>query len=240
MSGALIRGFVGMMTNDPQQFKKRVVPAILIPLAGVLAATALLLFSLTPALLEHFLEGADTPYAVIEAYYKWYEALSAVSIGGTVLVLICGGAGVLIGRKSAAAVLCAVCISVLGALACGAMGAGEDIPALKTQAREDMAQIENARLETEEVRFREEREASGLPGPYAEEQPTMFTVYRGIGEAAGWKDYYIPDSLGFAPDEAGYYDENKSLDWNDENARLYSLTYTANFRVVISIEPVNN
>ena len=50
-------------------------------------------------------------------------------------------------------------------------------------------------------------------------------------------NFYIPESLGFAPDGEKMYDENKSVDWNNENAQLYSVTYTTNYNIVTAIEP---
>ena len=67
----------------------------------------------------------------------------------------------------------------------------------------------------------------------------MFTVYRGRGENDEWRDYYFLDSLEFVPDADRMYDEDKSKQWNAENAGWYFVTYTTNFRVVISAEPLN-
>lgn len=241
MSGILIRKAVGMMQDNPKKFTKSVIPAILLSLVGMCAALLALFAALSPGMLEKFLEGAETPYAVIEAYDKWYEAITVAAVAGAAIVAVCAIAAIIIGRKSVIAVLCAICISAFSLLVSGAMYFSEDIQELRTRAQDDMAQITEDRLESAEVSFRKGGERSGLPGPYTEGQPAMFTVYSGIGAETDswWRGYLIPDSLGFTPDEDRMYNENKSVDWNDENAGWYTVTYTTYLHVVISVEPLN-
>lgn len=241
MSGILIRKAVGMMTEDPKKFTKSVVPAILFPGVGLLLALLVLLFSIDAGRLEKFLAGAEMPYAVIEAYDKWYESMVTATMISLVIVAVCGVAAIIIGRKSAVAVLCAIGISIFGSFVCGIMYLSEDIPALRTKAQEDMAQITEGRPETAEVSFHKDKGRAGLRGINADGQPTLFAVYSGIGNTAGssWMDFYILDNLGFTPDGDRMYNDNKSIDWNDENARWYSVAYTKNFCVVISVEPLN-
>lgn len=47
----------------------------------------------------------------------------------------------------------------------------------------------------------------------------------------------MPIILDFTPDAGKMYNEQKSVDWNKENTQVYYITYTTNFRVVVSIEP---
>ena len=115
---------------------------------------------------------------------------------------------------------------------------GEDIPGKRAMLQADMEQIESARLESEEVRFKKSEDRSGLSGIYVEGEPALFSVYSGIGDDTGhrWEDFYMLDSLELMPDEGRWYNENKSIEWNEENAELYRVTYTANFKVVVSVE----
>lgn len=241
MSGILIRKAVGMMSEDPRKFMKSVVPAILLPVAGLLLALLILIFSIDAGRLEKFLAGAETPYAIIEAYDKWYGSMIAATMISLVIVAVCGVAAIIIGRKSAVAVVCAIGVSGFGFFACGVMYLTEDIPALREKAQEDMAQIAEGRLETAVVSFHKDEGRAGLRGIYTEGQPTMFTVYSGIGAEIGSRgsNYYILDNLGFVPDGDRLYDENKSINWNNENAGWYTVTYTANLHVVISVEPLS-
>ncbi|MCM1057767.1 MAG: hypothetical protein NC517_09185 [Firmicutes bacterium] len=240
MSGILIRKAVGMMEDDPKSFTKSVIPAIMLSLVGVALALSVLSLSISPKTLEKLLEGVGTPYAVIEAYYKWYGLMGTTTVACMVIVAVFGVAAIVTGRKSAVGVLCAVCISGAGFLISGVMYLGEDISALRTKAEEDMAQIAEGRAESAVVSFDKDVERSGLPGPYADGQPTMFAVYSGIGEDTDnlWRGFFILDDLGFAPDEDRMYDENRSIEWNDENAGWYAVTYTTNFHVVLSVEPL--
>lgn len=240
ISGMLIRGSVGMVQKHPEEFKKRVAPAIIIPLVGLILAMLAMMYSLEPSTLAGFLEGADTPYAVIASYVKWYDLMGVVLIVELAIMAVCAVAAVIVGRKSAAAVACAVCLSAIGIPLCCLMYFSEDIPALRREAKEDMAQIQSGRMETAEVRFREKEGWKGLPGPYTEGQPVMFAEYRGIGDTTeGWESFYIWDNLEFEPDRNRMYNENKSSDWNKENVCLYSVAYTSNFHVVTAIESLN-
>lgn len=241
LSGILIRKVVGAANNEPRKFVKSIVPAVLLPIAGLILVLLALMFSIQPETLEKLLEGAETPYAVIEACDKWYGIITAATAAGLAIVVVCCVAAVIAGRKSAAAVLCAIFFSAFGFLVCGVMYLSEDVSELRTRAREDMAQITEGRPESAVVCFGKGVEREGLPGPYTEGQPTVFSVYSGIGKESGsrWRGYRILGSLGFAPDGGRLYNENKSVDWNDENAAWYSVTYTSNLHVVISVEPLN-
>lgn len=238
MSGILIRKAVGMMSERPGEFFKRVIPAILIPLIGMIAILLAFSFNLKAAALEKLLNGAESPYAVLAAYDKWYETLAGISKGGLVVMAVCCVAAVLIGRKSPIAVILAIVFSLIGVLVSQIMGVVEDISGNRAMLQADMEQIESARLESAEVRLKESKERAGLRGINVEGQPTPFSVYSGSGDDTGhsWKSFYIPDSLGFMPEEGRWYNENKSIDWNEENADRYTVAYTTNFRVVISIE----
>ncbi len=239
MNGILTIKTVGMMIKRPDEFFKRVVPAILIPLLGLLSAVLVFRYALRPGALEKLLDGAQSPYAVLEAYDKWYGELITAGIAGAALMAVCCVTAVFIGRKSAVAVACAVGLSLIGILVSIVMPVSEDISGHRAKIREDMAQIENATTELAEIIFGKEKGNSGLSGISTEEYPAMFTIYSGIGEDTGhrWMNFYIPESLGFAPDGEKMYDENKSVDWNNENAQLYSVTYTTNYNIVTAIEP---
>lgn len=240
LQGLLIKGAVDMSQEHPEEFRKRVIPAVLIPLLGLILALLGMLYSLTPSTLEGFLEGADSPRAVIAAYVKWYDLMGVICIAGMALMVVCAVAAVIIGRKSAVAVVCAVCLSAIGIPLCGLMYFSEEVPALRREALEDMAQIESGRMETAEVGFCKNEGWTGLPGPYTEGQPVMFEEYRGIGDTTGgWRSFYIWEDLDFDPDRDRMYNENQSVDWNDEHACLYEVTYTSNFHVVTDIEVLN-
>lgn len=239
MRGILIRLLVRNMAEEPEKYTKRVILAILIPFVGVILALLTLMYGLRPEALNGYLESAESSYDLIEAYDKWYGILTVTRVAGRVIVIVCCVAAVVIGRKSLAAVAGAVVISLFGLLMCDLMFLSENIPELREMAQEDMAQIEDDRLETVEVYLLEKTVREKLPGPYAEGQQESFIVYRGIGEATNhkWESFYIPEILGFTPDAGKLYNEKKSIDWNEENAQVYYITYTTNFRVVISIQP---
>lgn len=228
-----------------KEYNKRVLPAALISIVGLFLALLTFLFGLWPAVLNGFLEGAESPYAMIEAYDKWYGILAFTQVAAPAIVIVCCVTAVVIGRRTpdaiyADTVIYAVVFCLISLWMCSLMYRGEeDISKLRKMAQEDMAQIADDRLETVEVFLHKKTVRKKLPGPYAEGQQESFIVYSGIGEATNhrWERFYIPDILDFTPDAGKLYNEQKSRDWNKENAQLYYITYTTNFRVVTSIQP---
>lgn len=122
-----------------KEYNKRVLPSALISIVGLFLALLTILFGLRPAVLNGFLEGAESPYAMIEAYDKWYGILTVTQVAAPAIVIVCCVTAVAIGRRK--------------------------------------------------------------------------------------------------PDAGKLYNEQKSRDWNEENAQLYYITYTTNFSVVTSIQP---
>ena len=116
----------------------------------------------------------------------------------------------------------------------------ENIPRLISQVREDIEQIENDQLREVTVWLSPKSHAARFPGPYSEGQPELLTRYGGIStDTEGqWVDFYVPDYLDFSLDQDALYNENESIDWNEEHARQYRLRVTDNFSLVVSAEPV--
>lgn len=121
-----------------------------------------------------------------------------------------------------------------------AMLGQEDVPGLLARSGEDLAQLESGQLEQTTVWLSPRTQREGLPGPYAEGQPEPVTQYSATGASADptWTPFYIPDCLGFAPDRQTLYNGNESISWNEENSQQYRLSYTTQFHLVVSVEPV--
>ena len=113
----------------------------------------------------------------------------------------------------------------------------EDIPSLIVQAQEDIDQIYSGSTEEVVVWFSPKATAAYLPGPSSAE---LVTRYGGIGYDTGgrWEYFYVPNSLGFSLNEDALYNENRSIQWNVENASRYRVEYTTNFRLVVSAEEI--
>ncbi|MDE6530670.1 MAG: hypothetical protein K2K96_07835 [Lachnospiraceae bacterium] len=221
----------GILIQTREEYSKRVMPAGLISLAGLFLVLLTLMYSLRPAVLNGFLEGAGSPYALIEAYDKWYGILTVTRVVCWAIAVVCCVAAVAIGWRTLDAVFVAVFFSLFGLWLCDTMYFSEDIPKLR-----EMAQIADDRLETVEVYLHEKTVRKNLPGSYAKGQQESFILYRGIGEATNhnWESFYVPEILDFTPDAGKMYNEQRSVDWNEENAQVYYITYTTNFRVVVS------
>lgn len=115
----------------------------------------------------------------------------------------------------------------------------EEIPALFVRTTEDIRALEEGRTEEIVVWLSPKTRPYRLPGPYADGQPTPLTRCAAYGPDTDgmWEDFYFPDELGFTMDPDRLFNENRSIQWNEEYAQRYRLTYTTNFRLVVSAEP---
>ncbi len=113
----------------------------------------------------------------------------------------------------------------------------EDFPALIAQTREDIEQIHEGSTEEAVVWISPRAGAAYLPGPSGA-KPVM--RYLGIGEDTGgiWEYFYVPNSMGYFMNNEALYNENRSIQWNEENASRYRMKYTTNFRLVVSVEEI--
>lgn len=116
----------------------------------------------------------------------------------------------------------------------------ENIPGQLSQANADLAQIKNGQLQEVTVWLSPKIHKSHLPGPYTKGQPEPVMDYGGISDDTNgrWVHFYVPDCLGFSLDQNALFDENESIEWNEEYAQKYRLCYTSNFNLVVSAEPV--
>lgn len=116
----------------------------------------------------------------------------------------------------------------------------EEVPALYTKARADMAQIQAGQCETVTVWLSPKAREWHIDGPYSSRQPTLLTRYGAISEDTGgkWLALYVPYGLDFGLDPDKLYDETRSILWNAENAQMYEVNYTSGFFLIDSITPV--
>ena len=141
-------------------------------------------------------------------------------------------------RKMPALVL--VCLTFPCIFACGIV-IQEDLPSKFLQAREDLAQIESNFLVEAEVWISPKARPANLPGPYSGSLTAQpITRYGIIGDDTGgqWLQVYVPNVMDFSLDQDRLYNENLSIQWNQENARRYRVRYTSNFHLVAEITPV--
>lgn len=224
----------------PPRFSAGELLLVCLPFPLLFLGMLLVWVTLNPAYLAFLLGDAPTPEALLQGYSAWYLGI-LLALGSSVFL---PGAGAVLalarGRdKRASLRLSAVCLS-LPLFISIAMITREDLPGLFTRARADLAQAETGELQEVTVWLSPKCRPCGLPGPYAEGQPQPAVQYGGISQQTGgvWERYYVPDSLGFALDPDALYDENQSIQWNEEHARQYRLRYTDNFHLVVAVEPL--
>ncbi len=226
---------------DSKRTAKQVFATVL-PFIGMFLGIFIIWLSISPAFLEFLVGNAPFPKALLQGYRNWYIAI----LGAVVVAVLLTVVGVILSARKGLRTWKSIVIMVVS-LAFpiffgGAMIASENIPALLYQANEDLAQIESGQLQEATVWFSPKSRTARLPGPYGKGQPEPVTDYRGIGDDTGrkWVDFYVPNCLHFSLDQSALYNENESINWNETHARQYLVHYTENFRLVVSVEPVDS
>lgn len=216
------------------------VAATFAPFIGMFLGLIIVWLSMFPFVLEKFVGNAQSPEALLQGYRNWYIViLAAVAI--SILLTV---AGIIISAKKGMrmwlSILLMVVSLILPLLLGGLMVTTEDIPGLISQADADLSQIENGQLEEVTVWLSPKASESHLPGPYMKGHPEPVMDYGGLGDETdrSWVRFYVPDCLGFSLDQNALFNENESIEWNEEYAQKYRLCYTSNFNLVVSAEPV--
>lgn len=210
------------------------------PFIGLFLGILILWLSISPAVAGIFVDDTQSPELLLQGYRNWYIMILAA----IALSLLLTVAGIVISAKKGMRVKYSVKLMVvsliLPLLLGGFMITKEDIPGLISQASDDLAQIKNGQLQEVTVWLSPKAHESQLPGPYTKGQPEPVMDYGGISDDTNgiWVHFYVPDSLGFSLDQNALYNENESIEWNEENAQMYHLRYTSNFNLVVSVEPV--
>lgn len=230
--------------NDTGRERKRMssheVLGIFVPFGGMFLGFVILWLSFNPILLNQLVGKADTPKALLQGYRNWYGVLIAAVVFSALLPLACCIWA--IKKKFLSSVrLTAICIA-FPLLIGGAMLAIEDVPGLWMQSGEDLEQIDTGNLLEVTTWLSSKTESGKLPGPYTEGQPEPVTIYSGITADVGsnWVRYYIPNCLDFSPDKNALYRNSESVLWNEQYTQKYRLLVTKNFRLAVSVEPVEN
>ena len=190
--------------------------------------------------LEQLVGHARTPEELLQGYSQWYIAVisavaSAILIGAVAVILYWKwGIGV---EKGIRLMLLTMAFPLLLG---GFMLLSEEVPTLLIHSWEDLAQIRSGELSEETVWLSSKTWTERLPGPYSSGQPEPVIRYgaTGMEPGGGWEDFYIPENLGFRPDPETLYKESQSISWNEEHAQKYRLRFTDHFRLVVSVEPV--
>lgn len=211
-------------------------------------ATATPFILLFPCLLLSLLVISDTvlewlvgeepgALALLLGYHKQYILCIVLLVVSVVMAVAGSVISIRWGIKSQGAnkliAVCVVCILVIPTV----MILLEDIPSLIVQAQEDIDQIHSGSTEEAVVWFSPQARSAYLPGPSGAE---LVTRYVGIGDDTGgrWEHFYVPNSLGFSMNEDALYNENRSIQWNEEHASRYRVEYTTNFCLVVSVEEI--
>ncbi len=224
---------------------------------GVFALALVILLGLLNPEFMNLLGTESDPESILERYSLWYFILMAGCVFGAVLIVV---VDVIVFRYLLRMFLhktsekeirqyfqnflsfgvLMVLFFAFYAIVAGGMLLKEEIPQNWQRARQDLAQIESGDLEQVTVWLSPKIQAVPFPEYYSAGQPKLLTRYGGISSETGgeWVRFYVPDSLDFSLDPDALYDENKSIEWNTDNAQQYQITYTVNLHMVLSAVPV--
>lgn len=192
--------------------------------------------------------GTTPALALLYACRLWYLLLLATGVFGPLLTVaacvftfVSGVRGKIPSAMVKLSIYLMVFSVFLEGLSCYGILFKEKVPSLLVEARQDIQQLEEGRTEQVTVWLSPKTWPYRLPGPYTKGQPYPATRYGGISfETEGeWVWFYIPKGLDFSLDPEHLYDETQNIVWNEANAQQYLLTYTTNFRLVVSAEPVS-
>ena len=218
----------------------RMIFVTVLPFVGMFIGMCLIYLSLRPEVLRMLTDGAQSPESLLRAYRDWYIILAAAVAAAALLPAACIIFSACRGIVTAKSVQIMVLSLAFPLCFGGFMLVSEDVPSLILQADEDIRQIRTGQLKEVTVWLSPKSRSVRLPGPYAQGQPEPVTRYGGIGwETDGkWVHFYVPKCLGFALNRSALYDENKSIEWNIQNAVQYRILYTENFNLVVGVKPV--
>ena len=212
----------------------------LLPFGAMFVSIGLIALSICPWCVKMIIGDVQSVEALLKGYGNWYLVIIGAVVIAVLLVVPVAIISFKRGIRSVKSILLIGLSFLFPILFGGIMVMSENIPGLISQVREDIEQIENDQLREVTVWLSPKSHAARFPGPYSEGQPELLTRYGGIStDTEGqWVDFYVPDYLDFSLDQDALYNENESIDWNEEHARQYRLRVTDNFSLVVSAEPV--
>ena len=109
------------------------------------------------------------------------------------------------------------------------------------EARADVKQINTNKLNEIKVFINPKTTTQRFEGPFSSGQMDSIAVYGVISEDTNykWLRIKVPLCLNFKLDQNKIFKAGKSVAWNRKNAKQYLVRYTDQFKLVVSIEPIN-
>lgn len=222
-------------------------------LFSLVIGVAAILLTLMPSALDRLIADADTPALMLKGHADWYLSLLAV---GALATIIPAGFGIKafifyavnhsnpkyesvkfrirVNHIPMSELGLVVLIWILF-LFIPAMIV--DINPLEQYQKymEDVAAIEEGNLKTLDGQIEKGYERDGF-AKHGQDYPVPFRRYRTYDPDSGWISVYVPDFLDFTADSEHPYKESQSVEWNEDHAATYRMTYTPNFHLATSME----
>lgn len=230
-------------------------PALLVILS-FMVALLLLVFGTNPWIQGKFIEGAMSPEKLFMGYYRWgilLVVLFFVSTGLVVGVSIYAMVVIFTNQlspykkspvftlrdeataKSQTVMIAIVCTGFLLFFDYALLFEVKPFEKMKGFVQE-CEEIESGNYKTTEVYLHPEHCEKDSLWAFSESSYSRFTSYKAIGDGFSWNKIYVPDYIEFELDDLHPYNEWKDVNWNEENAARYRITYTPNLNVIVKIE----
>lgn len=231
-------------------------------LSFIIFLTAIIII-LNPDTLKRYIAGANTPVLLLKGYADWYKLLETACVIIIPFIAISGVLALIFyikNRKNPkyASVkmrvrangipfseLRLVIFMILFFYYILSVMLSDLAPHEKYQNyMDEITALHEGNLITEEVWIHQETYKTGF-ALHGQNYPKPLTEYRILafpnsdGKTGGWHSIYIPDFFTFTPDMEHPFKESQSLEWNMQYAAAYRVTYTPEYKLIISIERIS-
>lgn len=228
-------------TKQKTAFETKLLIASIAPFICMFIGIAIIYLPLMPYLYNMLISMANNTKELLNIISIWY-ILVILSVVLAILLTVYGvRISIQYGMKSANAMkLIIVCLLFPIGLG-GTMIVSEDVFQLLFKAKADIKQISTNKLNEIKVFINPQNITQRLAGPFSSGQIDSIAVYKVIGADTNykWLKINVPLCLNFIPNQNKTFNKRKNIEWNKKNAQQYLIRYTDQFRLVVSIEPVD-
>lgn len=223
-------------------------PLFFAPFFAILGVLGLVVVSWgLPSILLLFPSGECAALALLRAYWIGRTVFSALALLSPVLFLgLTGLLYWLTARKLdpeirehihlAPFFLIPILLPLIGILMWSALPPGGTC-AFCDEIAADIRQIEAGELEEMTVLLDERSVPESISGVSSDELTLHRRSAARLDGNFGWVTLRFPDGLDFTPVPDSFVVIGQTYDWNREHVQRYEITYTTNFRLVVSAAP---
>lgn len=215
--------------------------ATIAPFICMFIGIAIIYLPLMPSLYNMLIAMANNTKDLLNIMSIWYILIIFSVVLATLLTLYGTRISIQHGMKTVNAMKLAIVCLIFPIGLGSAMIVSEDVFQLLSKARADVKQINTNKLNEIKVFINPKTTTQRFEGPFSSGQMDSIAVYGVISEDTNykWLKIKVPLCLNFKLDQNKIFKAGKSVAWNRKNAKQYLVRYTDQFKLVVSIEPIN-